>query len=158
MTDTAIRVLTRLRALFEVIAEEAHSNPAFARKLEAAFGGAPETASMGGASKLTTPAATPKEAGAAHTILHNITFDPLECHIEAALLSGREQEARAFLGKLDRSQLEAVIRAQRLPGAKNLHKKIHEDDPAAAVDAIVGSAAERVRSRHSAAGYKPRES
>ena len=149
MTDTAIRVLTRLRALFEVIAEEAHSNPAFARKLEAALGGAPEMSSMGGASKLTRPAT--KEAGAGHAMLHNITFDPLECHIEAALLNGREHEARAFLGKLDRAQLEAVIRAQRLPGAKNLQKTIHEDDPAAAVDAIVGSAAERLRSRHSAA-------
>ena len=149
MTDTAIRVLTRLRALFEVIAEEAHSNPVFARKLEAALGGALET-SIGGTSKLTTPAA--KEAGAGHTMLHHITFDPLECHIEAALLNGREEEARAFLGKLDRAQLEAVIRAQRLPGAKNLRSKIDEDDSAAAVDAIVGSAAEKVRCRHSAAG------
>ncbi len=150
MTDAAIRVLPRLRALFEVIAEEAHSNPAFARKLEAALGGALETASVSGASKLTTPAT--KEAGVGHPILHTITFDPLECHIEAALLNGREEEARAFLGKLDRAELEAVIRAQRLPGAKTLQKKLHEDDPAAAVDAIVGSAAERVRSRHSAAG------
>jgi hypothetical protein len=85
-------------------------------------------------------------------MLHNVTFDPLECHIEAALLNGREQEARAFLGKLDRVQLEEVVRAQRLPGAKMLQKAILEaPDPASVVDAIVISATEKVRSRYSAA-------
>lgn len=84
-------------------------------------------------------------------MLHNVTFDPLECHIEAAILNGREQEARAFLGKLDRAQLEEVVKVQRLPGAKTLQKTIQEADAASAVDAIVGSAAERVRNRYSAA-------
>ncbi len=78
-------------------------------------------------------------------------FDPLECHIEAALLSGREEEARAFLRKLDRTQLEEVVKVQRLPGAKGLQRTINEGDGPLAVDAIVGSAAEKVRNRFSAA-------
>ena len=35
-----------------------------------------------------------------NTLLQNITFDPLECQIEAALLGGREHEAR-ISGRLD---------------------------------------------------------
>ncbi|MBI4724856.1 MAG: hypothetical protein HY765_07720 [Rhodomicrobium sp.] len=76
----------------------------------------------------------------------------LRGHIEAALLNGREQEARAFLGKLNSAQLEAVVKAQRLPGAKGLQKTIQEADAESVVDAILGSAAERVRNRLSAAG------
>ena len=155
MTDAAGKIATRLRALFEVVSEEASVNPSFARKIEASL----ETAGGNGcefptARQARRPAlvARPKEIGEAHPMLHNITFDPLECQIEAALLNGREQEARNFLGKLDRAQLEAVVKAQRLPGAKSLHQKIHEADAASAVEAIVGSAAERVRSRYSAAG------
>jgi hypothetical protein len=156
MTDAAMRVLERLRALFEAIAEEAHANPLFAKKVEASLASAAERARRDGAAaprKLSTPVAPPKDISEAHTMLHNITFDPLECQIEAALLSGREQEARAFLGKLDRVQLGAVVTAQRLPGARGLQKAIQDaTDPAFAVDAIVGSAAERVRSRYSASG------
>jgi hypothetical protein len=156
MTDAAGRIATRLQALFAVIAEEARANPSFARKIEASLEGAAEKRGCEFAaarpSRRPTPMARPKEIGVAHTMLHNITFDPLECQIEAALLNGREQEARNFLGRLDRSQLEAVVKAQRLPGAKSLQRKIQEADAASAVEAIVGSAAERVRSRHSAIG------
>jgi hypothetical protein len=147
--DRSGRLLQALSTLLEVIAQEASTNPAFARKVEAAF-------------KLADHALRPQrrqeaapqssaEFGKGQTLLQNVTFDPLECHLEAALLGGREQEARAFLGKLDRSQLEEVVKAQRLPGAKSLHKTILEGDAASAVDAIVGSAEERVRSRISAA-------
>jgi hypothetical protein len=79
------------------------------------------------------------------------TFDPLECQIEAALMNGREQEARAFLDKLDRVQLGEVVVAQRLLGAKSLQKAIQKLDRELAVDAILGSAAQKVRSRYSAA-------
>jgi hypothetical protein len=92
-----------------------------------------------------------KDAAKANTLLHNISFDPLECHIEAALLGGREQEARNFLSKLDRWQLEEVVKAQRLPGTRNLQKAIYEGDTPSAVEAIVGSAFERIRSRLSTA-------
>ena len=92
-----------------------------------------------------------KDAAKANTLLHNISFDPLECHIEAALLGGREQEARNFLSKLDRWQLEEVVKAQRLPGTRNLRKAIYEGDTPSAVEAIVGSAFERIRSRLSTA-------
>lgn len=157
MTDIAARVLARLRALIDVIAAEAHANPSFARKIETSLTGAlePRLYEVNAAAAARKPLPAPaksKEAGETHPMLHNITFDPLECQIEAALLNGREHEARAFLVKLDRGQLEAVVKAQRLPGAKGLQKKIHEDDQASAVEAIVGSAAERVRSRFSAAG------
>ncbi|MFZ0571484.1 MAG: hypothetical protein WA384_07270 [Rhodomicrobium sp.] len=136
------RILASLRELFEAIAAEARGNPSFAGKVEASLANAAEKADHG----RTSPA-----PAASNKLLHNITFDPLECHIEAALVTGREQEARAFLGKLDRGQLEQVVKAQRLPAAKNLHKTILEADTASAVDAIVGSAAERVRNRLSAA-------
>jgi hypothetical protein len=92
-----------------------------------------------------------KDAAKANTLLQNISFDPLECHIEAALLGGREQEARNFLNKLDRWQLEEVVKAQRLPGTRNLQKAIYEGDTPSAVEAIVGSAFERIRSRLSTA-------
>jgi hypothetical protein len=92
-----------------------------------------------------------KDAAKANTLLSNISFDPLECHIEAALLGGREQEARGFLNKLDRWQLEEVVKAQRLPGTRNLQKAIYEGDTSSAVEAIVGSAFERIRSRLSTA-------
>jgi hypothetical protein len=98
-----------------------------------------------------TPAQVAKDANKANKMLHNISFDPLECHIEGALLSGREQEARDFLCKLDRWQLEEVVKAQRLPGTRNLQKAIYEGDTTSAVDAIVGSAFERIRSRLSTA-------
>jgi hypothetical protein len=97
------------------------------------------------------PVQAAKDANKANKMLHNISFDPLECHIEGALLSGHEQEARSFLAKLDRWQLEEVIKAQRLPGTRNLQKAIYEGDTATAVDAIVGSAFERIRSRLSTA-------
>jgi hypothetical protein len=156
MTDASGRIATRLRALLDVVFEEARANPSFARKIEASLEGAAAKkgcefpAARSARGPVLVP--RPKEIGEAHPMLHNITFDPLECQIEAALLNGREQEARNFLGKLDRAQLEAVVKAQRLPGAKSLHQKIHEADAASAVEAIVGSAAERVRSRYSAAG------
>jgi hypothetical protein len=92
-----------------------------------------------------------KDAAKANTLLNNISFDPLECHIEAALLGGREQEARSFLNKLDRWQLEEVVKAQRLPGTRNLQKAIYEGDTPSAVEAIVGSAFERIRNRLSTA-------
>jgi len=130
--NSEARLLTRLRALFEAVAEEARINPSFAAKAEARL------------------AQVEAALGKSHTILKNVTFDPLECQIEAALISGREQEARDFLGKLNRTQLDEVVKVQRLPGAKGLHKTISEEDATTAVDAIVGSAAERVRSRFSA--------
>ncbi len=152
MTNAASRVATRLRALFDVIGEEARANPLFARKIEASLESAAACDFLAARSaRGPVPVARPKEIAEAHPMLHNITFDPLECQIEAALLNGREQEARNFLGKLDRVQLEAVVKAQRLPGAKSLQRKIQED-AVSAVEAIVGSAAERVRSRYSAAG------
>ncbi|MGO8954988.1 MAG: hypothetical protein ACLPWS_13125 [Rhodomicrobium sp.] len=143
------KILKSLAALFEAIAEEALANPSFAGKVEASL--AKTGALLKPPRKPAAPAA-PKDSGKmpTRTLLHNVTFDPLECHIEAALISGREDEARAFLGKLDRGQLEEVVKAQRLPGAKSLHKAILEADAASAVDAIVGSAAERVRNRLSA--------
>lgn len=151
MTDAA-KVQARLRALFEVIAAEAQANPGFARRVEASLDSAQKATEIRVVSSRSGAAPAPKDACDAHPMLHNITFDPLECQIEAALLNGREQEARNFLGKLDRVQLEAVVKAQRLPGAKSLQRKIQEADPSLAVEAIVGSAAERVRSRFSAAG------
>lgn len=138
--DRETRILATLRELFEAIAAEARGNPSFAGKVEASL------ANVAGTRGKNMPA-----PAASNKLLHNVTFDPLECHIEAALLTGREQEARAFLGKLDRVQLEQVVKAQRLPAAKNLQKTIFETDTASAVDAIVGSAAERVRNRLSAA-------
>jgi hypothetical protein len=140
--DRQARILASLHVLFEAIAEEARANAAFAGKVEASLANAAAPSSRG------------RNGGApsaSNKLLHNVTFDPLECHIEAALITGREQEARAFLGKLDRAQLEEVVKAQRLPGAKGLQKTIFETDSASAVDAIVGSAAERVRNRLSAA-------
>jgi hypothetical protein len=127
------RLLAKLRALVDAVAEEAHVNPAFAAKAEASLAQAEAAGSKN------------------HTILQNVTFDPLECQIEAALISGREQEARDFLGKLNRTQLDEVVKTQRLPGAKSLHRAISEEDAETAVDAIVSSAAERVRSRFFAA-------
>lgn len=132
------RILASLRVLFEAIAEEARANATFAGKVEASF------ANAAAPSNKTRTVAPPSGA---NKLLRNVTFDPLECHIEAALLSGREQEARAFLGKLNRAQLDEVVRAQRLPGAKGLQKTIFEADTASAVDSIVASAAERVRNR-----------
>ncbi len=147
--DREAKILTRLRALFDTIAEETRANPSFAGKVEASF------VNAGAATRQPlqrqSASAAAKDDGKAHTLLNNVTFDPLECHIEAALINGREQEARAFLGKLDRGQLEEVVKAQRLPAAKSLQKAILDTDAASAVDAIVGSAAERVRSRLSAA-------
>jgi hypothetical protein len=146
--NSEARLLMRLRALLEAVAEEARINPSFAAKAETAL---VQAEAILGAQQW--PAGQqPKlpDAGKNHTILKNVTFDPLECQIEAAIISGREREAREFLGKLNRTQLEEVVRAQRLPGAKGLHKTISEADAARAVDAIVGSAAERVRSRFSA--------
>ncbi len=146
--DREANILTSLQALFQAIAEEAQANPSFAGKVEATLAGAR------GARTRNPPslaAASTKENNKVHKMLDHVTFDPLECHIEAALISGREHEARAFLGKLDRGQLEEVVKVQRLPGARSLQKAIFEADAASAVDAIVGSAAERVRNRLSAA-------
>jgi hypothetical protein len=156
MPTPAQKLLPKLRALFDAIMEEAAANPAFAAKVEAALASEEtDKSKLPGASKQVkkAPAVAVKPKPAeAHHMLHNVTFDPLECHIEAALLNGREQEARAFLGKLDRAQLEEVVRAQRLPGAKMLQRAILEaPDPASVVDAIVISATEKVRSRYSAA-------
>ncbi len=136
-------ILTSLHALFQAVAEEARANPSFAGKVEASL------ANAGAAQRNQRQAAVPAPADAAkaHNLLNQVTFDPLECHIEAALIGGREQEARAFLGKLDHGQLEQVVKAQRLPGAKGLQKAIVEGGTATAVDAIVGSASERIRSR-----------
>jgi hypothetical protein len=106
---------------------------------------------LAAASPAPPPGTAAKDNGKANKLLHNITFDPLECHVEAALLSGREQEVRTFLGKLDRWQLEEVVKAQRLPGTRNLQKAIFEGDTPSAVEAIVGSAFERIRSRLSTA-------
>ncbi len=142
-------ILAGLQALFDAIAAEARANPGFADKVEASLANAGAAARAARAPS--RQAETPRDNGKAPGLLRNVTFDPLECHIEAALISGREQEARAFLGKLDRAQLDEVVKTQRLPGARTLHKTIFEADAASAVDAIVGSAAERVRSRLSAA-------
>jgi hypothetical protein len=156
MEASTSKILPKLRALFAAITEEAAANPAFAAKVEAALAlDEPDTINQAPTSKqekkAAAPSAKPKQADA-HQMLHNVTFDPLECHIEAALLNGREQEARAFLGKLDKVQLEEVVKAQRLPGAKMLQKVILETaDTAAVVDAIVVSAAAKVRNRYSAA-------
>jgi hypothetical protein len=136
-------ILANLHALFQAVAEEARANPTFAGKVEATFTNA------GAAQRSQRQAAAPAPADAvkARNLLNQVTFDPLECHIEAALMSGQEQEARAFLGKLDHGQLEQVVKAQRLPGAKGLQKAILEGGTATAVDAIVGSATQRIRSR-----------
>ena len=143
------KVRARLRALFDVVAAEARVNLAFAAKLEACLD---QAGAVAAPERTSAPAAAmTQDSGKPATLLRHVTFDPLEIHIEAAILSGREHEARDFLGKLDRLQLDEVVRAQRLPGAKDLQKTIVEEDVAAAVDAIVGSAAGRVRGRLSAA-------
>ncbi len=154
--DRQAGILAALRDLFDAIAEEVRSNPSFAGKVQASLANAAEKLSPPRNTAVTVaappaPAGTPKDSGKAHKLLHNISFDPLECHIEAALLGGREQEARSFLAKLDRWQLEEVVKAQRLPGTRNLQKAIFEGDTASAVEAIVGSAFERIRSRLSTA-------
>jgi hypothetical protein len=158
MTDNSPgRLALKLRALFNVIIEEAGANPRFARKIDAALSQAVQEAIRPEADVLLqarqgTVLSEKKTQHDPHPMLHNVTFDPLECHIEAAILNGREQEARAFLGRLDRTQLEEVVKVQRLPGAKNLQKTILEAvDAASAVDAIVGSASEKLRYRYSAA-------
>jgi hypothetical protein len=177
--DRQARILAALRELFETVAGEVRSNPAFASKVHAALTGTPQgpaqsamTALRGAsaaaaqarpmspvpgmlgalpaAAQPAPPPGAPKDPKA-NMLLHNVTFDPLECHIEAALLGGREQEARLFLSKLDRWQLEEVVKAQRLPGTRNLQKAIFEGDTASAVDAIMSSAFERIRSRLSSA-------
>jgi hypothetical protein len=154
--DRQARILAALRELFDAIAEEVRSNPSFAGKVQASLANA--AGMMNPPRNLPVPVAAPpavapaaKDSSKANKLLHNITFDPLECHIEAALLGGREQEARVFLSKLDRWQLEEVVKAQRLPGTKNLQKAIFEGDSASAVEAIVGSAFERIRGRLSTA-------
>ena len=156
--DRQARILAALRELFDAIAEEVRSNPSFAGKVQASLANAagvinpPRNLPVPvAAPSAAAPAPAAKDSGKANKLLHNITFDPLECHIEAALLGGREQEARAFLSKLDRWQLEEVVKAQRLPGTKNLQKAIIEGDSASAVEAIVGSAFARIRSRLSTA-------
>lgn len=157
MTESpnAGKLLKRLDALVRVIAAEARVNPQFAARVEAALGSlmtALAAAKTGVLPSRPKAGAKPvPKAGEANELLHAVTFDPLECHLEAALMGGREEEARAFLGKLNRAQLEEVVVAQRLPGAKTLRKVIQEGEEATAVDAIVGSAAERVRNRFSAA-------
>jgi hypothetical protein len=148
------KLRVQLRAFFEAIMEEADANLGFARKLAHALAGegtedaAADTAPQSGKknkpaiAKPVSPAPPPASQ----------SFDPLELHLEAALISGQEAEARAFLERLDRAQLEEVVKAQRLPGGKNLQRLIREaTDSACAVNAIVDSAAERVRSRYSAA-------
>jgi hypothetical protein len=183
--DRQARIIAALRDLFDAIAIEVRSNPAFAGKVQAALLGTaaappavpaqpagPAQSAMNalrGASTAAAPArpvspvlaaipaAMPlpppgsKDPKLNNSLLQNVTFDPLECHIEAALLSGREHEARLFLSKLDRWQLEEVVKAQRLPGTRNLQKAIFEGDTASAVDAIMSSAFERIRSRLSTA-------
>ncbi len=155
--DRQARILAALRELFDAIAEEVRANPSFAGKVEASLaktGGTPNPSRnlpVPIAPAKPVPAAAPKENAKANMLLHNVTFDPLECPIEAALLSGREQEVRAFLGKLDRWQLEEVVKAQRLPGAKSLQNAILEGDTASSVEAIVRSALDRIRSRLSTA-------
>jgi len=177
MSETQAKVMAKLRALFDVIAAEADANPAFARKVEASLqsifdrsaaeANAESIARRFAPTRRATVAApwtqppppwaapsSPSRAAAPETpsMLDGVTFDPLECHIEAAVLGGREQEARAFLGRLDRSQLEQVVKAQRLPGQRSLTQAIRDAEQASAVDAIVDSAAERVSRRFSAAG------
>lgn len=130
-------LIVKLQALFDAIVGEAAANPAFAQKVEAALA----AASGGAAEKARRP----------HPMLQNAaqSFDPLELHLEAALMSGHEIEARAFLGRLNRAELEAVVKAQRLPGANALQKAIAEAaDPAQAVESIVRSAAQKARGRH----------
>ncbi len=141
----------RLRALFDAISAEVAVNPRFAEAIKAAWTNAAMTpggsrSKAGAASrdgpdqKLTKPAARPP-------------FDPLAVHLEAALLNGREQEARAFLNKLSRAELQEVVQAQRLPGGKALQKAILEAaDPASVLDDVVASAGQKVRGRHLAAG------
>ncbi len=150
--DRQARILAALRDLFDAIAEEVRSNPSFAGKVQASLANA--LGMPGPVRNLPAPVVTPpppaaasKESTKSNMLLHNVTFDPLECHIEAALLNGREQEARLFLNRLDRWQLEEVVKAQRLPGSRNLQQAIYEGDTATAVEAIVGGAFERIRSR-----------
>src|SRR5262249_27930988 len=112
------RLLTRLRALLDAVAEEARINPSFAAKAEAAL--ALAEAALAAPQWPAAPQPKLPDSGKSHTILKNVTFDPLELQIEAALISGREQEARDFLGKLNRAQLDEVVRTQRLPGTKGL--------------------------------------
>ncbi len=179
--DRQTKILAALRDLFDAIAQEVRANPSFAGKIQASLASAAGVANAAGTQgpgaqtpgtlgpgvmnvlrnlPVSPPPPAPsvpaayqaaKDAAKANTLLHNISFDPLECHIEAALLGGREQEARNFLNKLDRWQLEEVVKAQRLPGTRNLQKAIYEGDTPSAVDAIVGSAFERIRSRLSTA-------
>ncbi len=147
--DREAALIAKLDGLFEAIAQEARANPSFAAKLGCALTSLEANLEM--PQKPSGAAAAPGGEARHHTILENVTFDPLECQIEAALIGGREEEARAFLGKLNVVQLDEVVKTQRLPGAKDLQKTIFDEDTAAAVDAIVGSAAERVRSRFSVA-------
>lgn len=157
MQGQSEELLLKLRALFDAILDEAVKNPGFAQRIDAILVRELERDRFPSAgpkpSKVPEIALSKQMQPGPHTMLHNVTFDPLEFHLEAALMNGREAEARAFLGKLNHAQLEEVVRAQRLPGAKTLQKTILEAaDPASAVDAIVDSAAEKVRSRYFAAG------
>ncbi|ADP69348.1 hypothetical protein Rvan_0058 [Rhodomicrobium vannielii ATCC 17100] len=186
-------LLLKLRALFDTIAKEAATNPAFARQVEASLhsiidraaaeANAETIARRFAPSRRASPPPPPPWASPAPSyppasppravpapsawnpppslargtpdspsMLDGVTFDPLECHIEAAVMGGREQEARAFLGRLDRSQLEEVVKAQRLPGQRSLTQAIRDAEQTSAVNAIVDSAAERVKRRFSATG------
>jgi len=159
MTESRAEELeAKLKGLVEAIVQEASGNPVFAKKVEAALSLRPEHADDKSlAARLRQEIfSAARTQQASHPMLQNAaqsqSFDPLELHLEAAIIGGMEQEARAFLGKLDRAQLEQVVKAQRLPGARALQKAIAEaQDPSTAVDAIVGSAAEKVRGRFLAA-------
>jgi hypothetical protein len=139
----------KLVTLIGVVLEEAEANPAFARRLESVF----EGGRLGLEERLQMAAPTdaariePKSS-----VITQASFDPLEVHLEAALVNGKEQEARAFLHRLSRSQLEDVVKAQRLPNSRALQKTISEaQSPSAAVDSIVESAAQKARGRVAAA-------
>lgn len=139
--------MARLRAFFDAVLGEAERNPPFAKALS-------EALAVSEAARETPKAVQPASASQQDSKLRipAAGFDPLAVHLEVALLNGREQEAREFLRKLSRSELQEVVQAQRLPGAKALQKAILEaPDPAAMVDDVVASAGQKAKGRLSAA-------
>jgi hypothetical protein len=135
-----------LKSLFNVILAESEVNPPFAAKLAQALraveqdAAAPEAAETAQSSE---DEAAAQEAG---------SFDPLQVHLEAAVIDGLEVQVREFLGKLTRPQLKEIVSAQRLPHATGLMSLIDTAETSSeAIDSIIDSVVEKVRARISAA-------
>jgi hypothetical protein len=162
----------KLAAVFEAVVAEVKANPVFAEKLGAIITGGEGEQSHSGRNRMrkkspiANPSAAPEQPATAPLQQKaqgkiqdegHAPFDPLKVHLEAAIINGRESEARAFLTALTAEQLETVVRAQRVPQAKALQKLIQETSGVGSnpeshvIDAILNNVAASVRGRQLAA-------